>query len=94
MLPMQPGDIPATYADVEDLMRDIGFRPSTKIEDGIARFARWHREYHNLFGRTNPEKSSLCNRAMDCAIVTALPTGGRSSGRLRAKEMPLPDGPN
>jgi UDP-glucuronate 4-epimerase len=48
MLPMQPGDVPATYADVEDLMRDAGFRPSTTIEDGIARFARWYREYHNL----------------------------------------------
>jgi UDP-glucuronate 4-epimerase len=48
MLPMQPGDVPATYADVQDLMRDVGFRPSTTIEDGIARFARWYREYHNL----------------------------------------------
>jgi UDP-glucuronate 4-epimerase len=48
MLPMQPGDVPATYADVDDLMRDVGFRPSTTIEDGIARFAKWYREYHNL----------------------------------------------
>ena len=48
MLPMQAGDVPATYADVEDLMRDVGFRPATTIEDGIARFARWFREYHNL----------------------------------------------
>ena len=48
MLPMQPGDVPATYADIEDLARDIGFRPATTIEDGIARFAKWYREYHNL----------------------------------------------
>jgi UDP-glucuronate 4-epimerase len=48
MLPMQPGDVPATYADIEDLAHDIGFRPSTKIEDGIARFAKWYRDYHNL----------------------------------------------
>ena len=48
MLPMQPGDVPATYADVEDLARDIGFRPATTIEDGIARFAKWYRDYHNL----------------------------------------------
>jgi UDP-glucuronate 4-epimerase len=48
MLPMQPGDVPATYADIEDLARDIGFRPSTTIEDGIARFAKWYREYHNI----------------------------------------------
>ena len=48
MLPMQPGDVPATYADVEDLARDIGFRPSTTIEDGIKRFAKWYRDYHKL----------------------------------------------
>ena len=46
LLPMQPGDVPATYADIEDLARDIGFRPATTIEDGIARFASWFREYH------------------------------------------------
>jgi UDP-glucuronate 4-epimerase len=48
MLPMQPGDVPATYADVEDLARDIGFKPSTTIEDGIKRFAKWYRDYHKL----------------------------------------------
>jgi UDP-glucuronate 4-epimerase len=48
MLPMQPGDVPATYADVEDLARDVGFRPATTIEDGIARFAKWYRDYHRL----------------------------------------------
>jgi UDP-glucuronate 4-epimerase len=46
MLPMQPGDVEATYADVADLERDIGFRPSTSIEDGIASFAKWYREFH------------------------------------------------
>ena len=48
MLPMQPGDVPATYADVEDLTRDVGFTPATSIEDGIARFSKWFREYHKL----------------------------------------------
>jgi UDP-glucuronate 4-epimerase len=48
MLPMQPGDVPATYADIEDLAREIGFRPATMIEDGIARFAKWYRDYHKL----------------------------------------------
>jgi UDP-glucuronate 4-epimerase len=48
MLPMQPGDVPVTYADVEDLARDIGFRPATSIEDGVARFAQWYREHRNL----------------------------------------------
>ncbi len=46
LLPMQPGDVPATYADIEDLARDIGFRPKTSIADGIARFAAWYRDYH------------------------------------------------
>jgi UDP-glucuronate 4-epimerase len=48
MLPMQPGDVAATYADVTDLERDIGFKPATSIEDGIARFAKWYRSYHKL----------------------------------------------
>jgi UDP-glucuronate 4-epimerase len=48
MLPMQPGDVPATYADIEDLVRDVGFRPATTIEDGIGRFAKWYRAYHKI----------------------------------------------
>jgi len=48
MLPMQPGDVPATYADIEDLARDVGFKPSTTIEQGISRFAKWFREYHEI----------------------------------------------
>ena len=48
MLPMQPGDVPATYADVDDLMRDVGFRPETPIADGVARFIAWYREYHKV----------------------------------------------
>jgi UDP-glucuronate 4-epimerase len=47
MLPMQPGDVPATYADIEDLVRDVNFRPATSMEDGIARFSKWFREYHH-----------------------------------------------
>jgi UDP-glucuronate 4-epimerase len=43
LLPMQPGDVPETYADVDDLMADVGFRPSTTIEDGVRRFADWYR---------------------------------------------------
>jgi UDP-glucuronate 4-epimerase len=48
MLPMQAGDVEATYADVADLERDIGFRPATSIEDGIAQFAKWYREFHRI----------------------------------------------
>ncbi len=44
--PMQPGDVPATYADVDDLMRDTGFRPATPIEEGVRRFATWYREQY------------------------------------------------
>jgi UDP-glucuronate 4-epimerase len=46
LAPMQPGDVPATCADVDDLMRDFSFRPSTAIEDGVARFIAWFREFH------------------------------------------------
>jgi UDP-glucuronate 4-epimerase len=46
LVPMQPGDVPATYANVDDLMRDVGFRPSTPIAEGIARFVEWYRAYH------------------------------------------------
>ncbi|HES76475.1 MAG TPA: NAD-dependent epimerase [bacterium] len=45
MRPMQPGDVPATYADVDDLMRDTGFAPSTSIETGLEHFAAWYRKY-------------------------------------------------
>ncbi|MGE4001691.1 MAG: NAD-dependent epimerase [Planctomycetaceae bacterium] len=48
MLDMQPGDVPATYADVDDLIRDVGFKPSTPIEEGVARFVEWYREYHSV----------------------------------------------
>ena len=46
MLPLQPGDVPATWADVEDLVRDVDFKPSTPIEVGIERFVRWYRSYY------------------------------------------------
>jgi UDP-glucuronate 4-epimerase len=48
LLPMQPGDVPATYADVDDLMRDVGFKPATPIAEGIARFIDWYRSYNRL----------------------------------------------
>lgn len=46
LCPMQLGDVPETCADVDDLTRDIGFRPSTPIEEGVSRFADWFRKYH------------------------------------------------
>jgi len=45
LLPMQPGDVPETYADVTDLEQAVGFRPSTPIADGIARFVDWFRRF-------------------------------------------------
>jgi UDP-glucuronate 4-epimerase len=48
MLPMQAGDVPETYADIEDLARDVGFEPVTTIEDGIGRFAAWFQKYHKM----------------------------------------------
>jgi UDP-glucuronate 4-epimerase len=48
MLPLQPGDVPATYADIDDLERDVGFRPATPLETGIERFASWYRQYYGL----------------------------------------------
>lgn len=44
--PMQPGDVPATYADIDDLEREVGFQPRTDIETGVARFVAWYREYY------------------------------------------------
>jgi UDP-glucuronate 4-epimerase len=46
LLPMQAGDVPETCAEIDDLMRDIGFRPATSIEDGVRNFVGWFREYH------------------------------------------------
>ena len=46
LLPIQPGDVPATYADIEDLSRDVGFKPVTPIEVGIPRFIEWYREFY------------------------------------------------
>ena len=48
LLPMQPGDVESTYADIDALVRDVGFRPSTAIETGVQRFVDWFREYHGL----------------------------------------------
>jgi UDP-glucuronate 4-epimerase len=48
LLPMQPGDVPVTYADIDALTRDVGFRPSTPIELGIANFVSWYRDYHGV----------------------------------------------
>ena len=48
MLPMQPGDVPATYADIAAAQRDFGFQPATGIDQGIPRFVEWYRAYHGM----------------------------------------------
>jgi UDP-glucuronate 4-epimerase len=48
LLPMQSGDVPDTYADVDDLIRDVGYRPTTPIEVGIANFVSWYKDYYGV----------------------------------------------
>lgn len=47
-LPLQPGDVPITYADVDDLSMDVGFKPATRIEDGVASFWQWYKQYYQV----------------------------------------------
>src|SRR5690606_12924406 len=47
-MPLQDGDVPETYADVDDLMREVDFKPSTPIETGIGNFIAWYREYYKV----------------------------------------------
>lgn len=48
MIDRQPGDVSETYADVDDLARDVGFRPETAVEEGVARFVAWYKEFYPL----------------------------------------------
>ena len=48
LVPMQPGDVPVTYADTSALERDTGFKPSTKLEDGLREFAKWYKGYYKI----------------------------------------------
>ncbi|MEE9318910.1 MAG: NAD-dependent epimerase [Granulosicoccus sp.] len=48
LLPLQPGDVPDTYADVSDLIRDVDYKPDTSVEDGIARFVDWYEDYYKI----------------------------------------------
>jgi UDP-glucuronate 4-epimerase len=48
MLPMQPGDVPATYADITSISEKLGFKPTTLIETGIPKFVEWYKKYHNI----------------------------------------------
>jgi UDP-glucuronate 4-epimerase len=48
LLPMQPGDVPDTYADVKDLVDDVAYRPATPVEVGVERFVNWYRDYYQV----------------------------------------------
>ena len=50
LLPMQPGDVPMTWADTSDLERDLGYRPDTPIKEGVGKFVEWYREYYGVDG--------------------------------------------
>ena len=47
LVPMQPGDVPVTYADTSVLERDFGFKPTTSLRDGLKKFAQWYKQYYN-----------------------------------------------
>ena len=59
MLPLQPGDVPDTFADVEDLVRDVGYRPATPVEVGIRRFVDWYLEYYKTNAPQQPRVTNL-----------------------------------
>ncbi|MFT6641797.1 MAG: UDP-glucuronate 4-epimerase, partial [Flavobacteriaceae bacterium] len=48
LLPLQPGDVPDTYADVSDLVRDVNYKPDTSVEEGISKFVDWYQEYYKV----------------------------------------------
>jgi UDP-glucuronate 4-epimerase len=47
-LPLQPGDVPSTFADVTDLVRDTGYKPSMAVQDGVKEFIQWYKKYYNV----------------------------------------------
>jgi UDP-glucuronate 4-epimerase len=48
LLPMQPGDVPMTYADIDALVNTVGYRPHTAVQEGVSRFVDWYRQYYEL----------------------------------------------
>ena len=59
LLPLQAGDVPDTWADAEDLVRDVGYRPATPVEEGVARFVAWYLDYYRDGGPANPRVTNL-----------------------------------
>ncbi|MEO1005009.1 MAG: NAD-dependent epimerase [Cyanobacteria bacterium J06638_38] len=67
-LPMQPGDVVATYADVDDLIADIDFQPDTSIEEGLTQFITWYQAYHGSSGGKKPRSLQISNIELASAI--------------------------
>ena len=59
LLPLQVGDVPDTWADAEDLVRDVGYRPATPVEEGVKRFVAWYLEYYKDGGPADPRVTNL-----------------------------------
>ena len=59
LLPMQAGDVPDTWADAEDLVREVGYRPSTPVEEGVAKFVAWYLDYYRGGGPPDPRVTNL-----------------------------------
>ena len=59
LLPLQVGDVPDTWADAEDLVRDVGYRPATPVEEGVARFVAWYLDYYKDGGPADPLVTNL-----------------------------------
>jgi UDP-glucuronate 4-epimerase len=59
LMPMQVGDVPDTWADAEDLVRDVGYRPSTPVEEGVAKFVAWYLDYYRDEAPVNPRVTNL-----------------------------------
>lgn len=78
MLPMQPGDVVTTYADVDDLMADVGFKPVTPLAEGLEKFIGWYREYYSKNPSAN--RNRLANGSLLVAGRSlAIPSKGENT---------------
>jgi len=59
LVDIQPGDVPATYADIEALANDVGFQPSTPIEEGVAKFVDWYRAFYGVGTESDADRATL-----------------------------------
>lgn len=69
LLPLQPGDVLETYADISDLTEAVGFQPQTPIEVGIPKFVEWYRQYYGYPGECQPKKPSSVRSSISSAMV-------------------------